>query len=204
MTSGRVFRCEVESTIQDTLVQNVYHIRTKIPEVYASQVAITTAEQFLRRLMQLQVYYVIYQRLIVTCLEPLAPHMYVLDMENERPGTDVTGIPLPISWKWTGRNITTNRSFIGGFYLGGLQSPDWNHAGYVSERGVERAKAVRDAIINTLGVGGSSPLEIGTFSRTYHKKFPQTPLKDIFVPWASLNFNSYYTALSSRRPGRGR
>lgn len=203
MTIHRVFRCEIESRFQEQLVQNIYHVGATIPGVFASQVAITTMEHFIRRIMQLQVFNLTYERMIVTCLNEDAPHMYVADLENERPGTDVVALPLPISWKWTGRNITTNRSFIGGFYIGGLRSIDWSYSGRIAQAGVDQAKAVRDAIISNLGVGGSQVLQLGTYSRTYKKKFPATPTNDLFVPWASLNFNSYYTSMRKRTPGVG-
>ena len=204
MPGERIFRCEVESHFQNILVQNVYHVRSKIPEVYASQVAITTAQYFLRNLMRLQVYNLTYERLIVTCLEPLAPHMFVLDMENERPATNVTALPLPISWKWTGRNLTPLRNFIGGFYIGGLRSPDWTYEGKVSSTGILEAKSVRDDILATLGVGGSQVMVLGTFSRRLMKQFPAMNMQDAFVPWASLNFNAYYTSVRKRTPGVGR
>jgi hypothetical protein len=203
MAGERLFRCEVETHFQGVLVQNVYHAMSTIPEVFASQVAITTHQHFLRNIMRLQVWNLTYERLIVTCLEPLAPHMYVMDLESERPQTDVVALPLPISWKWTARNITPLRNFIGGFYIGGLRSPDWSFLGRVSDLGMTTAKAVRDDIINSLGVGGSSVIQLGTFSRTYRKKFPQTPLHEAFVPWKQLNFNSYYTSHRKRTPGVG-
>ncbi len=204
MAGERTFRCEIESHFQGILVQNIYHVRSKIPEVFASQVAITTMDRFVRRLMQLQVYNVIYERLTVTCLNADAPHMYILDLENERPGTDVVALPLPISWKWTGRNIGTVRNFIGGFYLGGLRTIDWNHYGHIADSGVEQARLVRDAIIADLGVGGSQVMQLGTYSRTLKKKFPLTPTNECFYPWSALNFNSYYTSMRKRTPGIGR
>jgi hypothetical protein len=204
MPGERLFRCEVETYFQGILVQNVFHVKSKIPEVYASQVAITMAQHFLRNLMRLQVYNLTYERLFVTCIEPLAPHMYVLDMESERPATNVTALPLPISWKWTGRNLSPIRNFIGGFYLGGLRSPDWTYEGKVSQTGIVEAKAVRDAILQAVGVGGTQVMQIGTFSRRLIKQFPNMTLHDAFVPWASLNFNSYYTSMRKRTPGVGR
>jgi hypothetical protein len=204
MAGERLFRCEVETHFQNVLVQNVFHCLSKIPEVYASQVAITLHQKLLRQIMRLQVYNVIYERFIVTCLEPLAPHMYVMDLENERPLTDVVALPLPISWKWTARNLTPLRYFIGGFYIGGLRSLDWTYNGQVSSTGVQEAIDVRDDIINAVGVGGSDVVTLGTFSRRYRQVFPQTALHDAFVPWKQLNFNSYYTSMRKRSPGVGR
>lgn len=204
MAGERIFRCEIETNFQNQLVQNIYHVRSKIPEVFASQVAITTMEHFVRRIMQLQVFNVVYERMIVTCLNPDAPHMYVMDLENERPGTDVIALPLPISWKWTGRNITPLRNFIGGFYIGGLRSIDWNYGGYLAETGVTQARAVRDAITTKLLVGGELPMELGTWSRVYHKRFPDRPFNEAFVGWKQLNFNSHYTSMRKRTPGVGR
>jgi hypothetical protein len=204
MSGERVFRCEIESRFQNQLVQNIYHVRSTIPLVFASQVAITTMEHFIRRIMQLQVYNLTYERMIVTCLNADAPHMYVMDLENERPGTDVVALPLPISWKWTGRNLTPLRNFIGGFYIGGLRSIDFNYSGEIAQTGVQQARAVRDAIMAQLGVGGNQVMQLGTFSRRLNKQFPLTSVNDFFVPWASLNFNSYYTSMRKRTPGVGR
>lgn len=204
MAGERIFRCEIEANFQEQLCQNIYHIKSKIPQVFASQVAITTMEHFVRRLMQLQVHNVIYQRLIVTCLNPDAPHMYVMDLENERPGTDVLSLPSVVAWKWTGRNITPLRNFIGGFYLYGMPTFDWTFSGRITDEATVKARNVRDAIINNLGVGGSQVLEIGTWSRTYRKKFPETPFNEAFVGWRTLNFNSIYTSMRKRTPGVGR
>jgi hypothetical protein len=204
MAGERVFRCEIEANFQEQLVQNIYHVKSTIPEVYASQVAITTMEHFVRRLMQLQVANVTYERLIVTCLNPEAPHMYVLDLENETPGNDVLSLPSMVAWKWTGRNLGTVRNFIGGFYLYGMPTFDWTFAGQITSGGTLKAKNVRDAIMSKLGVGGDQVMRLGTYSRTLKKKFPAYPVNDCFVPWSSLNFNAHYTSMRKRTPGIGR
>ncbi len=203
MAIDRVFRVEIESRFQNILVQNVFHVGSKIPEVYASQVAITTMEKLIREIMKLQVYNLVYERMIVTCITATAPHMFVMDLENERPLTDVVALPLPISWKWTGRNITPIRNFIGGFYIGGLRSIDWTFNGKVADSAIADVRSVRDNIIASMGVGGSQVLQVGTFSRKLHKDFPANDVKEFFQPWSSLNFNSYYTSVRKRTPGIG-
>jgi len=202
-TYHKLFRCEVYQHYEGQQMMNVFHAVTVDPTTLASAVATTLSGTLLPSLMKLQNFNVTYERLIAYCLNPEFPHMYDLDLEATHPQTDVINLPSIIAWKWTARNITPHRSFIGGFYLGGLRSIDFFQNGQISGGGLDAARIVRDEIMAAVGVGGNTLVRCGTYSRTYGKKFPQTPIMQLFVPWTSLNFNYRYTSMRKRLNGVG-
>ncbi len=202
-TYYRLYRCESVMHYEGQLMQNVVHAMTTSPTVVASQVALVVAQYFLREIMKVQNFNVTYERLLVYSLGEEFVDMYDLDMEAEHPATDVLNLPSMVAWKWTSRNLAQNRNTIGGFYLGGLRSIDFQANGQLTFGGLEAAKVLRDNIINKLGVGGSQPVRLGTYSRTLKLRNPSTPYHDCFFAWANLNFNYRYTSMRKRVPGIG-
>ncbi len=200
----RIYRVETVTRWQGVLMQNVFHVATKTVTMLAPQLSESFYLDVCIELMKMQVHYVYYEALIVTCLEPTWPEMYYLDLENRQPPVDVTGLPSPIAWKWTGRNAGSSRNQIGGFYLGGLQSPMWTHLGEVSTQGHQAAALFKQNITRTVLLGGSREYVLGTFSRTLRKKFPTRDFHSNFFPWLTLNYNKLYTSQRKRVPGVGR
>jgi len=199
----RLYRIQTVTRFQGQLMQNVFHVGTKDLLLTADVLAGEFYNEVCMQIMSLQVYYVTYEALLVTCLEPDWPEYLYYDLEFRRPPLDVIALPSPVAWKWTSRNISNNRNTIGGFYMGGLISSHWAHSGRLSDEGQQTAQHVKGQILTRVGVGGIKQWTIGTYSRTLRKKFPQIPLHSCFFGWSQLNYNTFYTSMRKRVPGIG-
>lgn len=199
----RIYRVATVTRFQGQLMQNVFHIGTKDLALTGDVICGEFYNEVCQQVMSLQVYNVAYEALLLTCLNPEWPEYLYYDLENRRPVLDVVALPVPCAWKWTSRNFSNNRNTIGGFYVSGLVSHHWTHNGKLSIEGFQTATHVKGTILSRVGVGGVKAWNLGTFSRTLRKRYPQIPIQSCFTAWSQLNYNTLYTSQRKRTPGVG-